>query len=240
MTLRRVITAEDLDAERRSGMSEALLRQEYFCDFSGPMESAYYGDEMAKAEEEGRIGEVEWDPQYPTVTSWDLGFFDYTSIWFVQEVKGWHHWIDYYEGRGMPFEHYLSHALSKPYHYIDHIGPHDIRQKNLSSGVSCYEVARNFKVFFKVAPKLLIRDGIAAMRSVLVKSRFNADKCAVGIQGLREYRRQKDEANDDYLEQPVHDRHSHPADAARTYATGRRITATWAGGEKPHTRLAII
>jgi phage terminase large subunit len=238
--MRRVFTEEDIESERRSGMSEAMIRQEYFCDFTGPLESAFYGDAMTKCEEEERIGEVPWDTSYPTVTSWDLGIMDKTVVWFTQEIKGDHKHIDYYEGRGMPFEHYLSHVLSKPYHYTDHIGPHDLKHRDLSTGHSLYEVARNFNVFFRVAPKLAVKDGIAAVRSILPRSYFDAEKCARGIQALKEYRRQKDEANDDYLEQPVHDWASHAADAMRTYAMGRRAKATWAGGERPFTPLAIV
>jgi hypothetical protein len=238
--LRRVVSEEDIEKERRAGMSEALIRQEFFCDFTGPLESSYYGDAMAKADEEGRIGEVPWDSRFPVVTGWDLGIMDYTAIWFLQEVRGFFHWIDYYEGRGMPFEHYLAHVLGKPYAYSDHIAPHDFKHRDLSSGHSLYEISRdNWKMHFRVAPKLLVKDGIAAVRAMLAKSKFDETRCARGIQALREYRRQRDEANDDYLEQPVHDWASHGADAARTIATGRRTT-TWQGGERLLQRLPIV
>ena len=42
----QAITAEQIDEERKSGMSEALIRQEFYCDFSVSNENAIYGREL--------------------------------------------------------------------------------------------------------------------------------------------------------------------------------------------------
>jgi hypothetical protein len=236
---RLVIRKEDVDQDRKSGMSEARVQQEYYCAFTGPLESAFYGDLMRRCDEENRICEVPWDVRFPVVTAWDLGIMDHTAVWYAQEVKGETRFIDYHEARDLSFEQHLSMVLSKPYAYVQHIGPHDLRARDRGTGHSMYEVARNFGVYFRCAPKLLIRDGIQAARAVLQRARFDADKCALGIQALREYRRQRDEANDDYLEAPVHDRWSHGADALRTYAIGR-IDPGWQGGPRLFQPMSIV
>jgi hypothetical protein len=74
----------------------------------------------------------------------------------------------------------------------------------------------------RIAPALLIDDGIQAARNLLPSCWFDATKCSRGMDALRQYRR-------DYAEQlkmlrarPRHDWTSHAADAFRYLAVGLR------------------
>ncbi|GHT55912.1 hypothetical protein AGMMS50233_06660 [Endomicrobiia bacterium] len=47
------------------------------------VEGGVYTDELNKAEEEeGRIGKVRLNPDYPINVVFDIGVSDYTAIWF--------------------------------------------------------------------------------------------------------------------------------------------------------------
>jgi phage terminase large subunit len=73
-------------------------------------------------------------------------------------------------------------------------------------------------------PQLKVDQGITAARTIFGKCFFDAEKCADGIQALRHYRYELDEAHVDptgkpgLQKQPLHDWASHAADAFRTAA----------------------
>ena len=219
------------------GMSEALARQEYECDFEGVLEASIYGDQLQRIEEEDRLGNFPYDENYPVETAWDFGIYDHTVIWFIQQVKGWYHWIDYLEGKGKDIGHWLSAVHQKPYHYIAHIAPHDVHHREKWSAESGMQVASRYGIIFRAAPKLSIAEGVSALRIILPRSRFHLETTEPGFEGLKRYRRQYDQAHDEYMDQAVHDSASHPADAARTYAIGKRVLHQWAAAGPLHARL---
>ncbi len=54
--------------------------------FEASLEGAYYADQLAAAELQGRVGEFPAEPGVPVDTAWDIGIGDYTSIWFFQRL----------------------------------------------------------------------------------------------------------------------------------------------------------
>jgi phage terminase large subunit len=50
----------ELVAERGEKEAEAIIAQEYRCDFNAAIPGAYYGPHMTRAEQEGRIGDFPW------------------------------------------------------------------------------------------------------------------------------------------------------------------------------------
>jgi hypothetical protein len=99
-----VLSAAQIDDERREGMDEDLIQQEYFCSFEGAQQGSYYGRQMSEAEKDGRITRVPYQPEIAVETWWDLGVADATAIWFTQTVGREIHCIDYLEasGEGLP------------------------------------------------------------------------------------------------------------------------------------------
>lgn len=216
-----VVRPEDIEDDRRSGMPEELIRQEYWCDFNAPLVGAYYGKELDEADRDGRIGDVRWRKDLPVYTGWDIGIDDATAIWFFQIVDGMVHFIDYYAAHGEGMEYYIKLLDSEyPYIYKDHIGPHDLRVREFGSGVSRIETAFKLGLKFVIAPKLGIDDGINASRMLIGRSKFNAEKCKEGINGLRQYRREFSTRTRTWSAKAVHDWSSHPADSFRYCAVG--------------------
>lgn len=212
------LTEADIDAERRSGMDEDLILQEFFCSFEAAMPGAYYAQQMRAVKDEGRICDVPYDPILPVNTYWDLGIGDATVIWFIQVANNQYRCIDYYEQTGEPLSHYVQVLNKKPYTYGGHVAPHDIKVRELGTGKSRLEVAHELGIDFEIAPNLRVEDGIDAVRRILSLCWFDKTKCDRGIDGLLSYRKDYDDKNQTFRLRPVHDWASHGADAFRYFA----------------------
>ena len=210
-----IVTVEMIEEDRRSGMPDELVRQEYYCDFSAPLTGAYWGKELDAADVEGRVTEVPWQKGKPVYTCWDLGVRDATAIWFYQVIEGWVNWIDFYAASGVGLEHYAKVLQTKPYIYKDHWAPHDIKVREMGSGLSRWKTAADLGIVFKIVPHASVDEGIHAARLVIPRSRFDQEKCVEGLKALRHYRKEWDTRNRLWSARPVHDWSSHPADAFR-------------------------
>lgn len=211
-------TAKVLAEERASGMPEEMIRQEYFCDFDIGVVGSIFAKEMERAEANGRITDVPYDPNFPVETSWDLGVRDKTAIWFIQRVGMTVRCIDYFEDSGQGLAHYVGLLNSKPYHYNRHIAPFDINVQELGSGKSRKEIAEQLGVMFDVAPKLKRDDSINAARALISKTWFDKNRCADGIKALKNYKRDWDEELNTFSKDPIHDWSSHGSSAFYHYA----------------------
>jgi len=202
-------------------MTEEQYQQEFECSFTAAIIGAYYAKLIADAEDAGKITRVPYDPSLPVHTAWDLGMNDSTAIWFAQIFRGGAvNVIDYYESSGVGLDHYAEVLRQKEYHYGDHLAPHDIEVRELGSGKSRLETAYNLGIRFRVIPKMKIADGINAARMMLPKCYFDDDKCAVGLECLKQYRQDWDDKRQIFRNHPRHDFTSHAADAFRYLAVG--------------------
>ena len=216
------VTLDQIQEERDSGMSEELIQQEFYCDFSGGMQGAYYVRNMEDAEKDGRILDIDYDPSLPVDTWWDLGMGDSTVIVFVQPHFTQNRIIDCHEASGEGLAYYAKMLSQKPYVYRDHIGPHDLSVRELGTGKSRFEIAAGLGIRFKIAKKLPLDDGINAVRAMLSSCYFDRKKCAYLIDALMAYRKEWDPKNRTYKNRPNHDWSSHYCDAIRSGAVGRR------------------
>jgi len=237
---KRIITPEMIEEERNSDMAEELIQQEYYCSFEAAIKGAYYAKQMELARIEKRITDVPYNPDYPVETWWDLGLRDSTSIWFVQDFGTKYNAIDYYEMKGEPLTHYLKLLKEKPYVYSRHIGPHDIQQKEYTSGKSRLEVAEKHGITFEIAPRMSIMDGIQAVRNILGQFWFDAVKCDRGIEALKSYRPKYHEDLKIVGVTPVHDWSSHPSDAFRMGAISPKHDPSWEYGELEYDDRGVI
>lgn len=213
----KVVSQEDIQAERDAGMSEDFIQQEFFCSFTLGIEGSYYAKYMQEARDEERIGNVVWNKQQRVHTAWDIGFGDSTAIIFYQLAGQEVHIIDYYENHGEGLPHYATVLKDKPYIYGDHFAPHDIDSHSFSSGLSAREVASGLGISFITLPtlKLRIEDGIEAVRGLFPRFWFDETKCKQLIKCLENYRKEFDENMETYKNRPRHDKYSHGADAFR-------------------------
>lgn len=217
------ISSTAVDDERKAGMEENIIQQEFYCSFLGVVDGSYYGREMQNARAEGRITRVPWEPTLPVHTAWDLGMGDDNPIWFFQQVGLEVRIIDYYVNRGVGFDHYAKILGEKPYSYGEHLAPHDVKVRELGAqGLSRKASLAKLGIKVRVLDKASVADGINAARVLLAKCWFDNEKCKVGIKALELYKRKYDEKRKVFSEGPDPDWASHPADAFRYLAMGIR------------------
>jgi phage terminase large subunit len=184
---------------------------------------AYYGKEMDRAEKEGRISDVPYDPALPVSTFWDLGIGDTTALWFGQFVGPRVQWIDYIEESGIGIPEYAKRLKDRPYVYEEHYLPHDAAARELGTGRSREESLRSHGIRpTRIVPRQTVDDGIQASRLLLAKSYFDQKKCERGIKSLRNYQRRWNPKSNMFESAPLHDWASHGSDAFRTAAMGMR------------------
>ena len=217
-----VLSQDAIDEEREAGMPEELIQQEFYCSFDAPLVGSYYGSLMAKALAEERIKNVPYEPRLEVHTSWDLGMGDSTAIIWFQQFGNEYRIIDYYENQGEGIPHYVKIVREKDYIYGRHIAPHDIRVREMGTGKSRFEVARDLGLRFDICPNIQVDDGIEAARSIIPRCYFDEKKCSILVEALRQYRKDYDEKNKVYKNRPLHDWSSHGSDAFRYLALGTR------------------
>jgi hypothetical protein len=205
--------------ELTQDMSPEEYAREMECSFDAPVEGSYYGEILNKLAIQNRITQVAIDLSQPVVTAWDLGIHDYTCIWFYQLAGKEVHFVDYLQANGKGLDFYADElrvrAKKGDFKYRCHCLPHDVEAREMGTGESRRIVLEELlDEPIITAPMGSPEDGIAASRTLLGRSWFDAVKCKKGLSMLRGYRRNK-------MGRPVHgpEPYSHGADAYRTAAT---------------------
>lgn len=209
-----VVDQAMIDQDRREGVDEATIEQEYYLSWQAPMPGSYYAKEMRLALDQGRICELPHDSTRRVHTCWDFGSskaHDTNSIWFFQMVGRMVHWIDYEQHSNEGIDFFVRMLESKPYVYGSHFAMEtDLDEADIKEGVARQSHFQRLGIEFTAVPKLRLIDGINDVRIALARSRFDAEKCRDGINGLRSYRREWNEKMKRFDDHPVHDWASHP------------------------------
>ena len=201
----------------RAEMTEDEYLQEYECSFEASVKGAIFAREILAARKDGRITRVPYEPALLVDTDWDLGINDWTTIWFSQTLySGEVHLIDYYQNQGLGLNHYAQYLREKPYAYGTHWAPHDIEQRELGSGNTLLQTARNLGIVFKVMERIdnAAVERIHSARMMFGKCWFDETKCAPGVEALQHYRwAEQKTLMPTSAPLPVHDWASHGADS---------------------------
>lgn len=232
-----LIAAEEIEDLRRSLSPEAFA-QELECSFDAAVIGSYYGKALDEAQQAGRLCRVPADPAAQVHTSWDLGVGDSTAIWFFQQIGRELHVVDYYEASGEGLEHYARMLQGKPYVWGTHYLPHDAAARELGTGTSRVETLARLGIKATVVPAQAKDDSINAVRLMLPRCWFDAERCKVGLEALRLYRRDYDERLKTFRDRPRHDWTSHAADAFAVFAVGHRAETPDMAAVKSRLRAA--
>ena len=224
-----ILDAEEL-ASARTMMSPDEYDQEYECSWQAALKGAYFAAELdaARKATPARIGKVAHQPSVQVDTWWDIGMDDSTAIWFTQDVGREIHAIDYYEATGEGFVHYRDvleqRKTERGYRYGTHHGPHDLAVRELGTGKSRIEAAREMGLRLEIVPRVEHKaDAIQAARSLLGHLWIDDTRCARGIVCLESYRKEWDDRLQVFRDKPLHDWASHAADALMTLARGHQF-----------------
>ena len=187
-------------------ISYAMARQEYLNEAVSQVENSYYGHELQILRNEGRFGNIA-SSNSPVYTFWDLGTSDATSIVFAQVVDGKPLIIDYHESTGKKIEDYSMVVNSKNYRYGGHFAPHDVSKRMLFGDLVTR--AKEVGIDFRRVPKTnSVLEDIEICRRMM-RNVWIHERCGDLIEHLDAYR-------EGSAGRPVHDAHSHGADAFRT------------------------
>jgi len=225
-----VFSPEDLENEKAELVAElgskeegeARFASEYLVDFDAAAPGAYYASLLGDADKAGRIGRVPVDPSLRVDTAWDLGIDDYTAIWFFQQAGREVRVVDYFETGGQGLEAIVRQAIAgKPYVWGTHHLPHDVMVRELSTGRSRHDTLGSLGLSRIVAgAPAHPEERVNAARLMIPMCWFDAERCALGLERLRAYRRRWSRANRSYGG-PLHDEASHGADAFGEFALNR-------------------
>lgn len=221
----QALPASILEEERKAGMPDAMIRQEYLCDWQAALVGSVWGDLLEELQKRG--GLVEWPAAQDEVfTVWDLGMSDSTAIWFMRVTDGVE-FIDHYENHGKPLSHYAEVIEKRGYRYLKHWVPHDANARHLGTEMTVIEqLRRRFgPANVAIAPRTALLDGIQAGRWLLQQpgTRFHP-RCEKGVEALRAYHYEYDEESRTYGSKPEHDWSSHTADAFRYAAVVCKVS----------------
>jgi hypothetical protein len=214
-----VVDDTELKAAKNE-MGEDKYRQEFECSFDAAVEGSYYGQVLNELEEKKHMQEIPREELSRTFTAWDLGMGDSTSIWVAQLVGTEVRLLDYYENHGVGLDHYVKWIKDNDYLKAEHILPHDVRVRELGTGKSRMEMLEDAGLEVKIAPRMGLDDGIQAVRRLLPRCWFNVPQVQIGLNCLRNYRRDYDEKRKIFFERPLHDWSSHGSDSFRYLALG--------------------
>ena len=140
-----------------------------------------------------------------------MGTSDATAIVFAQIINGSPIIIDYHESSGKKIEDYATVINSKNYKYGGHFAPHDVSKRMLFGDLVTR--AKEIGIDFRRVPKTnSVLQDIEICRRMLRKVYIH-ERCEDLLEHLESYRESPSG-------RPVHDRHSHGADAFRTMVMG--------------------
>lgn len=212
-----------IEDERKAGMSEEMIQQEYYCSFEIGSRGAYYSDVIRQAENASRITSVPHMAAKPVSTFWDLGIGDSTAIWFMQQVGHELRFVDYIEASGEAISYFAKALQERGYVYDKHYLPHDAEARELGTGKTRREMLESLGVKpVVIVPRGQVDDGINAVRMIFNQCWFDEKKCKRGLDALRNYSKDWDEKRKEFRSYPRHDWSSHGADAFRAFAMGYR------------------
>ncbi len=220
----RIITDEDIARAKSRGMSEEMIRQEFYVDFEVGNLGAYYTREMSDMVREGRIMPLRPDRSLPLHTIWDLGGTDATAGLVYQIVGKYIHILMLFHDTGMGLKHYLDLAeryrQSVQCQWGQHWMPHDVKQEHQGweHTESRIMQARKHGWPLMVIPKVNFEDGIESVRYMFPRLRIDSNNCQQLLRALREYQRQFKEGQGIFSKHPLENWAVHIADAVRYLA----------------------
>ena len=215
----RYITDDMIDEDRKAGMPEFLIQQEYYSVVTSNHEKLWFSEGIKHIMEEEQIIEGLYLNNKPVYCFADLGVNDSTAIIMAQfdnEMRP--QIINYIEDNNKSLEYYIKQANyfvnKKQLHLKEWFLPHDGARRDICTArtpVQYFsELGEKATSIQRPSNKI---DAIRAMRKLSFKSKFNKENTARLIDCLSNYSKVYDEKNNIYRNAPLHDWCSHGVDA---------------------------
>lgn len=200
-----VMSEERIEALKRE-ILPSQFRQEYMLEESST-EGAIYAPILEEMEQSGQIDRFPYDSRLPVYTGWDIGYNDYTVIWFAQydPANNRIYLIDFYRNRRQYMDHYINHLLTKPYRYATAFLPHDVDQTRMDKQYSELAKFKQCGLKYRVLKKPKnVMQSVQAVQAQLNRCFFNVPVCNEGLEELESYDTVRDKRTGLYTDKLKH------------------------------------
>lgn len=228
----------------RIEMGKSAFLREFECDPAAPVQHSVIGEQVADAQIEGRVKKLAVSSMDEVRSAWDLGIRDIMCTWDFQIVGNWVLILKFREFYGVGVADVIRQKRDDYRLWGDIILPHDIKQRDVMTGVSRFDTFIDMKFGYPVAfPRIPVADGLNATRLVLPRCVFDPEGCALGLQRLKSARYKKDPRTGVLTDQVLHDDNSHALDAFRvmcSYIESRWPSShLWEDKKEPSVKRAL-
>jgi hypothetical protein len=214
-----VIPEHLIELERKKGVPEDKIRQEYYVDFKALPDGLFYRDALKRVEVEGRVQIVKYNPNYPVYTAWDIGVVDDNVCLMFQAYNGFYRIFKVVSkpnsslGEMMdivnaiaPVEiHYMPHDTSRNMDLVDATQSRLVRLEEVKK-------IKNIEIIPKPS---LVYEGICLARDFMSRCLFDTVEAAPLIRAFKNYKKKRDLANNIFLNEPVKSEYNHLCDTFR-------------------------
>jgi len=220
------ISDEDVEEDRRAGMPEYLIQQEYYGNVQVNEETKYFAIAINKIYETNRIIPELILPNKKVYSFFDIGVNDCCAITLAQfemkEGKMWPYVIGYMENNNRDLNFYVSEINRFCNRYnltLDtHFFPHDGKNRNFNDGLKTtviylQEMGEKGIAVERPASQKVAIEGI---RQKLFMTKFNKENTGRLIDCLSNYEKEFDEKMGRFKDAPVHDWSSHGVKSYQT------------------------
>lgn len=218
----RYVTDAMIEDDRRSGMPEFMIQQEYYSVVKLNLETLYFANEMNVINEEKRVQPGLILPNKKVRGFMDIGIRDPASLLLAQiDGMGKPHIIAYYENNNKTFEYYVRLAESFCTQHglmFDSIySPHDGVKREFGSGKNIVDFGRDLGYRVYIVPRPVSKfNAIQSMRRMLYRTYFNKDTTSRLLDCIANYSKEFDTKMGRFKEDPKHDWASHGVDSFQT------------------------
>lgn len=222
------ITDEDVEEDRRAGMPEYLIQQEYYGNVQINEETKYFAIAINAIHENERIIKGIYLPNRAVYAFYDIGVSDCTAITLAQfesrAGKLWPIVVGYIENNNRALAFYVAEIkafctqrnLVLKAHYI----PHDGANRNFGDGLKTTQDYLNEmgEMAFIVKRPSTHKTAIEAIRQKLYMTTFNEENTVRLIDCLSNYEKEFDVKMGKFKDHPKHDWSSHGVKSYQTLA----------------------
>jgi len=220
----RYITDEMIEEDRKSGMPEYLIQQEYYSVVMANHEILYFSNEMAMVHNDGKLIDDLMIPNSRVRLFMDLGWNDTNTCVLAQfdhQINPYV--IGYHECNNKPLEYYIRWAESfciKRGLVLASDGvfaPHDGQKHDVGSGKNIVDFGQDLGYTVQIVPKPSSKmNAIQSSRRMLYRTKFNKQETHRLIECLSNYSKEFDSKKGVYKDSPLHNFASHGYDGFQT------------------------
>lgn len=222
----RYITDAMIQEDREDGMSEAMIRQEYYSSIELDESTLYFAREVTLIEKTNRIIKGLSFPGRKAWACMDLGISDSTTVSIVQmDDNKKPVVVGYFESHNQPYNFYFREAdkfcIQNGLILKGFIAPHDgaNRDKGTGKDIRDYAAEAGYHCDVVSRPQNHL-EAIQLIRLGLDKTRFNAENTERLIECLSNYSKIYDEKLGVYRDMPAHNWASHGVKSFQTMCLG--------------------